>query len=332
MTLSYDDFLKAQRDTADMLQVTPFVESEKLSSLIEGKVYLKYEHAQVTHSFKARGAYTKLLSLSDADKAQGIVVVSGGNYAKAIAYFAHKMNIPVHIVLPTSTEPIKIESCKEYGANIELKGNTLDEAIQSAGPIAQKHRKVLLSPYEGDEDIYGYGVIGIEMIEQQRPPLDAVIVPIGTGRLATGIGRVLNVRWPLCAVYGVQTLASSQIAEKIFMYRTSRERPHTTYAKEVFVNNPPSKIVKNLGEVLSDIFVVTERMIQKSVEHCLRYERQIVEYSGALGIAALFQNTYAFSGKHVGIILCGGNTDFLENIEFPDIDDIPYKHRKLTRE
>lgn len=320
MTLSYDDFLKAQREGSGVLQITPLVESPKLSALIEGKVYLKYENVQVTQSFKARGAYTKLLSLSDADKTQGIVVVSAGNYGKAIAYFAQKMNILVHVVMPFGTDAVKADACQEYGASIEYKGKTLDEALIEGTALAQKQKKILVSPYDDDENMKGYGGIGIELIEQKKPPLDALIMPMGTGSMAAAIGRVLSVRWPVCALYGVQTFAAPTMAEKIFMYRTSQQRPNNTCAQECFVRNPTPEIVKNLSEVLNDVFVVTENAIHQAVHHCLRYERQIVEYSGALGIAALVCNAHAFMGKNVGIIICGGNTDFLEQIEIPALD------------
>lgn len=314
MNLSYEDFLRAQREMEGILQITPLVESEKLSALIQGHVYLKYEHSQLTHSFKARGAYTALLSLSDADKIHGVVVAAVGNYGKAVAYFGQKMNIPVHIIFPHTSKGIKTESCIEHGAHVEFKGDTFEEALEAARRIAEHQKKPFLTCYHMDT-IRGYGTVGIELTDQKKPPLDALIIPMGTGCLASGIGRVLNARWPMCALYGAQTLAAPTMAEKVFMFRTTRPRPLETEAEELFIKHTDPELIKDLTEYLSDIFVVTDDVIEKAMHHCLRFERQVVEFSGVLGIAALFQNPHAFKEKSVGIIICGGNTDILEQLD-----------------
>ncbi len=307
--LTYDDFLKAQRDLIGITEVTPLVLSPSLSSLIEGKVFLKYEHTQITHSFKARGAYIKLISLSESERKKGVVAISAGNHAKAVSYHCKKLHIPVTVVMPHETPANKVKACEDLGAQIIFHGAHLAESFEKGEEIARKKGMTIIHPYDDPLIIAGQGTVGIELIEQHRTPLDAVVIPIGGGGLAAGIGRVLSARWPLCDIYGVQSEFAPEMAELLFHYRTTAPRPSKTIAEGIAVKKPGVYTQEILKDVLSDIFVVTEESIKKAIHYLLIHEKQVTEGAGASGVAALLANIHAFKGKNIAIILCGSNID-----------------------
>ncbi|MBX9977428.1 MAG: threonine/serine dehydratase [Alphaproteobacteria bacterium] len=309
MSLTYDDFLKAQRDLVSITSVTPLMHSPSLSTMIEGNVFLKLENTQITHSFKARGAYIKLRSLSDEDKKRGVVAVSAGNHAKAVAYHCKSMGISAIVVMPNGTPSNKIKACEALGVQIVFHGRHLAEAFVKGEEIAKKKNMTLIHPYEDPLIVAGQGTIGIELVEQHRKPLDAVIIPVGGGGLAAGIGRVLSARWPLCEIYGVQSEFAPEMAEKLFLYRSSTAKPDITIAEGIAVKKPGVYTSDLLNDVLLDIFVVPERGIKQAIVHLLIHDKQVVEGAGAAGVAALMENKHVFYKKNVGIILCGGNVD-----------------------
>ncbi len=309
MPLTYDDFLKAQRDLASVTLVTPLVYSLALSQLIDGKVFLKLENTQITHSFKARGGFIKLMSLSNDERKKGVVAVSAGNHAKAVAYHCHNMGIPMIAVMPHGTPKNKVSACEALGAQVVAHGAHLAESFEKGEEICLKKGMTLIHPYDDRAIVAGQGTIGVELIEQHRQPFDAVIIPVGGGGLAAGIGRVLSARWPLCEVYGVQSEFAPEMAEKLFHYRSNAEKPTTTLAEGIAVKKPSDYTAGILKHVLSDIFVVTEKSIFQAVRHMIFEEKQVVEGAGAAGVAALMENPHAFRKKNVGIIVCGGNID-----------------------
>lgn len=307
--LTYDDFLLAKKTLESTIITTPLVRSPFLSEMIKGNVYLKYEHMQITHSFKARGALLKLSSLTQDEKKRGVVTVSAGNHGKATAYFSATMGIPAVIVMPLGTPLNKVDSCSSYGAQVVLHGYTFEEAFVHGEKLSSDLNMTLLHPYEDPVVITGQGTVGIELVEQYKPFLDAVIIPIGGGGLAAGVSRVLGARWPMCDTFGVQSTFAPLMATSLFCYRSNAEPPKQTIAEGIAIKTPGKLTQHLLKDALGDIFVVEESAIEKAVKHLLLEEKQVVEGAGAAGVAALLENKHAFMNKNVGIILCGGNID-----------------------
>lgn len=307
--VTYDDFLLAQKRLDSSIIKTPLMRSSFLSEMIRGDVYLKFEHMQMTHSFKARGALLKLLSLSEEEQKQGVMTVSAGNHGKALAYFASKMGIGSFVVMPEQTPLNKVHACQSYGAQTLLHGQTFEEAFEKGQNLAEELNMIFVHPYEDPVIITGQGTLGIELVEQYKPYFDAVILPIGGGGLAAGVGRVLGARWPMCDVFGVQSTYAPFFAASLFCYRSNAPRPATTIAEGIAIKSPGALTQHMLRNILSDIFVVEEDSIKKAVHYLMTEEKQVVEGAGAAGIAALMENKHAFYKKKVGIVLCGGNID-----------------------
>src|SRR5205823_3502277 len=164
---------------------TPMLAAPRLSELTGASVYVKYENLQVTNSFKERGARNKLASLSGADRARGVITMSAGNHAQAVAYHAAKLGIPVTVVMPVTTPSVKVESTRAYGAQVVLDGETVADAQVRAEQIARERHLIWVHPYDDAKVIAGQGTIALEMLEEV-PDLDTLVVPIGGGGLIAG--------------------------------------------------------------------------------------------------------------------------------------------------
>lgn len=307
--VTYDDFLLAQKKLDGAVFQTPLIKSPFLSDMIKGQVYLKLENTQITHSFKARGALLKLLSLSPEEQKRGVITVSAGNHGKAMAYFAGKMGIPAIIVMPERTPMNKVQACQNYGAQTVLHGQTFEESFQHGQKCAEELHMLLIHPYEDPLIIAGQGTVGIELVEYYKPYFDAVIIPVGGGGLAAGVSRVLSARWPMCDIFGVQSMYAPSMAQSLFCYRSNVTPPASTIAEGLAIKSPGQFTQHILKDTLCDIFVVDESSLHHAVSHLFLEEKQVVEGAGAAGVAALFENKHVFLGKKVGIILCGGNID-----------------------
>lgn len=307
--VTYDDFLLAQQKLDGYLLRTPLIKSPFLSEMIKGQVYLKLENTQITHSFKARGALLKLLSLTPEEQKKGVVTVSAGNHGKAVSCFAAKMGISSLIIMPENTPSNKVQACQNYGAQIILHGNTFEEAFEHGQKRAKELQMTLIHPYEDPVIIAGQGTVGIELVEHYKPYFDAVIIPVGGGGLAAGVSRVLSARWPMCDIFGVQSTYAPYMARSLFFYRSNDIIPTSTIAEGIAIKSPGQLTQHILKDTLCDIFVVDEPSIHHAVRHLLVEEKQVVEGAGAAGIAALFEHPHVFFNKKVGVILCGGNID-----------------------
>src|ERR687898_1794328 len=180
MSITFKDIRAAQQALQGNIVRTPLLYSAKLSDITGAQVYVKFENFQVTNSFKDRGAYVKLAGLSSPERAHGVIAMSAGNHAQAVAYHAKRLGIPATIVMPETTPSTKVERTKGHGAKVILSGETLADSQVTAEALVAKDGLVLVHPYDDDLIIAGQGTIGIEMIEDE-PALDAIVVPIGGG-------------------------------------------------------------------------------------------------------------------------------------------------------
>ena len=192
MTITYDDILKAQETQSDVIRKTSLEFSDTFSRICGANVYLKNEYEQKTGSFKIRGAYYKIKSLTDDEKRKGVVAASAGNHSQGVAFASKIENIPCTIVMPKTASPAKVAATKGYGANVVLEGITYDESWAHAQKIAEEKGATIIHAFDDPHVIAGQGVIGLEIIEE-LPDLDEVYVPIGGGGLVAGIITAISI-------------------------------------------------------------------------------------------------------------------------------------------
>ncbi|GAB4512067.1 MAG: threonine ammonia-lyase [Roseibium sp.] len=285
---------------------TPCLPAPRLSQLTGADVYVKYENMQVTGAFKERGALVKLSSLTEAEKARGVIAVSAGNHAQGVAYHAGRLGIPATIVMPVLTPFVKIAATRDYGAEVVLAGNTLAEAKEEADRLAAEKNLVWVHPYDDAHVIHGQGTIAIEMLAQQ-PDLEILVVPIGGGGLISGIATAAKALKPSIEVIGVETTLYPGMWGAFYGKEVVCEG--ATIAEGIAVRDIGRLTTAVVKERVDDILLVSETNIERAINAYLTLQRTIAEGAGAAGLAALLSEPERFAGKRVGLVLCGGNID-----------------------
>ncbi|EKE09159.1 MAG: hypothetical protein ACD_16C00209G0006 [uncultured bacterium] len=307
MESTFADIQLARTLLKGVVLKTPTLYSLSLSRLFNTKIFLKLENFQETGSFKERGAYIKLKSLSYQEMRQGVIAVSKGNHAQAVALHAQNLRIPTIIVMPLNTPPMKVGHTERWGARVILAGKTFEEANAVAEEIAKKENLTSIHPYDDPHIIAGQGTIALEMLEDQ-PDLDVLLVPIGGGGLCAGIALAAKFLKPSLQIYGVEIKGYASMSQAL--YNTKEKKgEEITLADGIAVKHPgllPKMILKDR---LEGIEIVTEEAIEHAVDVLARQGNIIVEGAGAAGVAALFHNSSLFKKKTVGIIITGGNID-----------------------
>jgi len=304
--ITLSDIKRTYQEIQSSVINTPFNFSDQLSQLCGCDVYLKYENLQHTASFKARGALADMQRLSAVQKTRGIIAMSAGNHAQAVAYHARRLNIPTTIVMPEFTPNVKIEATRAYGANIILHGQLLDDSAIFAKNMAKEKGLYVIHPYDNLNIIMGQGSIALELLAVQ-PDIDAIIVPIGGGGLIAGIAIAAKSIKPSIKVYGAQTTTFPT------MYAALRDEKITcgamTIAEGIAIKKPGELTTPFVEQYVDDIFLVEETAIEKAILSLLKFEKTSVEGAGAASAAALIKNKAHFSQKKVALILSGGNID-----------------------
>src|SRR3954469_15243363 len=204
MTPSLDDIRAAARRLEGAIEQTPCVHSRTLSRLTGAEVYLKFENLQFTASFKERGALNKLLSLSESERHRGVIAMSAGNHAQAVAYHSARLGIPAMIVMPRGSPNTKIKNTQVHGATVVLEGENLFEAGKQARALAARDDLVFVHPYEDPLIIAGQGTVGLEMLAGV-PDLEMIVVPVGGGGLISGIATAAKALKPSIRILGVES-------------------------------------------------------------------------------------------------------------------------------
>ena len=306
MTVRLQDIQAAAEAIHDYIEVTPCLQSRTLSKLCNAKVWLKFENLQFTASFKERGALNKLLSLTDADRSQGVITMSAGNHALAIAYHARRLGIPAMIVMPRYTPNIKVEHARAFGAEVVLSGECFDDAAAHALQLAQERQLVLVHPYDDEKVIAGQGTIALEMLSAQ-PELETLIIPVGGGGLISGIAIAARSINKDISIIGVETEGFPSMLNAI-----QGQKPQfgmCTLAEGIAVKQPGRLTVPVVKHYVDEILLVDEDSIEEAVLLLLEIEKTVAEGAGGAGLAALLQNKERFAGKVVGLVISGGNID-----------------------
>ena len=304
--IALKDIENARRLLAGVVVRTPMLPAPKLSALTGATVYVKYENFQVTNTFKDRGALVKLSSLGAAERARGVVGMSAGNHAQAVAYHAARLSIPATIVMPVGTPFVKVAATRALGAAVELYGDSVGEAQARVDELVAERGLIEVHPYADPHIIAGQGTIALEMLEEV-PDLDILVIPIGGGGLISGTAIAAKAINPAISVVGVE--AALYPSMRNALRGESRLAGGPTLAEGIAVKNVAGPTVAIVRELVSDIVLVDEPHLERAVNAYTTLQKTVAEGAGAAGLAALLQEPARFAGKRVGLVLSGGNID-----------------------
>jgi len=285
---------------------TPMLPAPKLSALTGAEVYVKYENLQVSNSFKDRGALVKLASLSDAERKRGVITMSAGNHAQAVAYHAARLGIPAIIVMPVTTPFVKVAATRTHGAEVVLHGESVAEAQARCEQIQAQRDLVLVHPYDDPLIIAGQGTITLEILEDV-PGLDVLIFPVGGGGLIAGNALAARAKNPAIEIVG----AEAALYPSVWNALHGEDRPigGPTLAEGIAVKNVGKLTLPVIRELVAEIILVDEAHLERAVNAYLTLQKTMAEGAGAAGLAAMLARPGRFLGKKVGLVLCGGNID-----------------------
>jgi threonine dehydratase len=300
------DIEAARRTIAGQVLRTPMLAAPPLSALTGAEVYVKYENLQVTNSFKERGACVKLASLDADERRRGVIAMSAGNHAQAVAYHARRLSVPATIVMPVTTPFVKVKATEALGATVVLCGETIMEAQVRAHAIAAERHLVWVHPFDDPRIIAGQGTVAMEMLEDV-PDLDVLIVPIGGGGLIAGNAVAARAVRPAIEIIGVECTLYPSMWNAI--RGDNKPCGGATLAEGIAVGKAGALTLPIVRQLVDDIILVDEPLIERAVNTFLTLQKTMAEGAGAAGLAAMLAAPGRFAGRKVGLILCGGNID-----------------------
>ena len=306
--LTLEKFEEASEVVKQVTQETKLVYSDYFSKSTGNKVYLKPENMQVTGAYKIRGAYYKISTLSEEERAKGLITASAGNHAQGVAYAAKAFGAKAVIVMPTTTPLIKVERTKSYGAEVILHGDVYDEACAHAYELAEKHGYTFIHPFDDPAVATGQGTIAMEIIKE-LPLVDYVLVPIGGGGLATGVSTLVKLLNPNIKVIGVEPEGANCMQASILNGEVMTLPTVNTIADGTAVKRPGEKIFPYIQKNVDEIITVKDEELVVAFLDMVENHKMIVENSGLLTVAAL--KHLKFQNKKVVSILSGGNMDVI---------------------
>jgi len=307
--LDLEKIEQAHQRIKDVVVKTPFSYAPFLSGESGVEVFLKKENLQMTGAFKLRGAFNKIASLSDAERAQGVVAASAGNHAQGVAYSAQHFGIKAVIIMPDSTPLTKVNGVRHFGAEVILAGGNYDEAYAYATTYGKENNLVFVHPFEDEEVIAGQGTVALEILEQ-ADELDAIIVPVGGGGLISGVAMAVKAINPNIEVIGVSA-AGAPALKNSFDAKTPIDSVSVrTIADGIAVRDCSPVTLNYMLESVDQFITVDEREIASAILFLLEKQKLVVEGAGAVGVAALLHRKLPhLEGKKVAVVLSGGNVD-----------------------
>ena len=306
MKINLDTIKDASKELIGNIIRTPTIRSQQLSIDTNAEVFLKLENLQHTSSFKVRGGYISIKRLKEEQKKVGIIAMSAGNHAQAVAWWAKKERVNATIVMPEHAPLSKVMKTKSLGADVILKGRTLNESQTYVSELVNDKKLTLIHPYDDHNVVIGQGTLGLEFMEDIKD-LDLLVIPTGGGGLISGISIVAKNLNPNIKVYGVQTEKFPSIYN--ILHKKNLEISGDTLADGIAVKIPGEITSEIIKEHVDDILLVNEFEIEKAISSLFENERVVAEGAGAAGVAAIMKNKNIFSGKRVGTVICGGNID-----------------------
>lgn len=306
--LTIDKFEEASEVVKRVTQDTKLIFSDYFSQMTGNKVYFKPENMQRTGAYKLRGAYYKISTLTEEERAKGLITASAGNHAQGVAYAAHKYGVKAVIVMPTTTPLIKVERTKSYGAEVILHGDVYDEACAHALELAEKEGYTFIHPFDDPAVATGQGTIAMEIV-QELPLVDYILVPIGGGGLATGVSTLAKLLNPHIKVIGVEPAGAACMKASLKKGEVVTLPHVNTIADGTAVQTPGKKIFPYIQKNLDDIITVEDEELIVNFLDVVENHKMVVENSGLLSVAAL--KHLNCKDKRVVSILSGGNMDII---------------------
>ncbi len=307
MNPSYDEILKANSMRGNEIKKTPLIHSPIFSEITGSEIYLKAEFRQRTGSFKIRGAYYKIKSLSDEEKKNGVVAASAGNHAQGMAFASSLEKISCTIVMPKNASPAKVAATRGYGANVILEGVNYDESSSKAKEIAKETGATLIHAFDDPQIIAAQGVIGLEILED-LPDVDEIYLPIGGGGLAAGTLIAVKEKNPNIRIIGVQSKSFPSMYESLKQGSLISCGGERTIADGISVKIPGQLTFDIVRKLIDEIVLVDDDEIIKAMFLLMERMKFVVEPAGAASLAYLISNKPA-PGKKVVAVLAGGNVD-----------------------
>ena len=286
---------------------TPTACSRALSAAIGGEVYLKHETRQTTGSYKERGALNAMLKLTAQARERGVVTMSAGNHAQAVAYHGTRLGLKTTVVMPRTTPFLKVRRTRDFGAEVVLEGDTFDEAANHARALAARTGATVIHPFDDPDVIAGQATATLELLEDAGTDLDVLLVPVGGGGLIAGATLAVAAAESRAEVVGVQSAFYPGVAGALNGSCAVPGGP--TIAEGIAVSRIGRLPLELIRDAVRDVILVYEASIETAIAQLLEEEKLLAEGAGAAGVAALLADPARFAGKRVGTLLCGGNID-----------------------
>lgn len=304
--LSTEKIKNAAEKLKEVIRKTDLIYSPSLSK--DNEIYLKAENLQVTGSFKVRGAYVKVASLTEAQKAKGIIACSAGNHAQGVALAAQKSGIKSTIFIPSTAPISKIEATRKYGAQIELVDGVYDDAYNAACKFQKETGAEFIHPFDDEDVIAGQGTIALELLEQ-LPDIDAVIVPIGGGGLISGIAYTIKTLKPSCKVYGVQAEGAASMLHSLEINKREELPQVSTFADGTAVKMPGVHTFELCQKYVDKVVSVSDDEVATAILTLMESQKLVAEGAGALSVAAAMFKKLPIENRKVVCVVSGGNID-----------------------
>jgi threonine dehydratase len=309
MAVNLESIKAARERIRGAVYESPCPYSLSLSRLCGCEVYCKFDHLQMTGSFKERGARNKLMLLSDEQRRKGVIAASAGNHALGLAYHGQQMGVPVTVLMPRWAPMVKVTNTRSFGANVVLHGETFDDCYTEAKKLARERGLTFVPGFDDEDIVAGQGTIGLEVLEQV-PGVEAVFVPVGGGGLLAGVGAAVKAVRPGVRVIGVEPMAAPTLKVSLERGEPTGVETGPTIADGLAVRQVGTVCFEIARRVMDELVLVDEGQIAQAVLRLLELEKTVVEGAGAVSLAAAVRaKEMGLAGKKVVLLLSGGNID-----------------------
>lgn len=319
--ITLQDIFQARQTISPLVRQTPLIESDALSERVGGSVYLKLETFQRTGTFKARGAANKILNLSDDERARGVITVSTGNHGRAVAYVAGRLGITAVVCISERVPENKVEALRHLGPELVIYGHGQDDAARRAETLRQERGLAMIHPFDDPHIIAGQGTIGLEMLQAQ-PDVDTVLVPLSGGGLISGVALAMKSASPAIRVVGVSMERAPVMYHSLRAGRPVELPEEDTLADSLLggIGLDNAHTFSMVQKYVDDVVLVSEEEIAAAMAFALKEHNLITEGAGAVGLAALLNGKVSAPGRHVAVVVSGGN------VSLPVLLEVAEKH------
>lgn len=304
--LTIDKVYNAERALKNVVRKTDLIHAPGLNP--NCNVCLKTENLQITGSFKVRGAYYKISTLTEKEREKGVIACSAGNHAQGVALAAKKFGMEATIFLPNTAPISKIEATRQYGAKIKLVDGVYDDAYVAAEAYQKKTGGLFLHPFNDEDVIAGQGTVALELLSQY-PDVEAVVVPIGGGGLISGVAYTIKTLKPTCKVYGVQAIGADSMKRSFEEKCCSQIKGVSTFADGIAVKKPGLITYECSSKYVDEVITVSDDETATAILTLMEQHKLVAEGAGAVGVAAIMFDKLPLKGKNVCAIVSGGNID-----------------------